>query len=143
MRAVLSILAIAIILLTASGCAARTELSIEDAWARPAFKGDNSAAYMVIKNMTEQGDGLIGASSDVANVTEIHLSKMDAEGTMSMERQDLIGVPAGESVMLEPGGLHVMLMNMVHDLNVGDTFELTLEFQRGGDVRVEVEVKQP
>lgn len=143
MRAVLSILAAAMILLSASGCAAPTELSIEDAWARPAFKGDNSAAYMVIKNMTEQGDGLIGASSDAANVTEIHLSKMDAEGIMSMEKQDLIGVPAGETVKLEQGGLHVMLMNLVRDLNVGDKFELTLEFQRSGDVSIEVEVKQP
>jgi len=143
MRAVLSILAAAMILLSASGCAAPTELSIEDAWARPAFKGDNSAAYMVIKNMTEQGDGLIGASSDAANITEIHLSKMDAEGIMSMEKQDLIGVPAGETVKLEQGGLHVMLMNLVRDLNVGDKFELTLEFQRSGDVSIEVEVKQP
>ena len=143
MRAVLSILAAAMILLSASGCAAPTELSIEDAWARPAFKGDNSAAYMVIKNMTEQGDGLIGASSDAANITEIHLSKMDAEGIMSMEKQDLIGVPAGETVKLEQGGLHVTLMNLVRDLNVGDKFELTLEFQRSGDVSIEVEVKQP
>ena len=143
MRAILFILAIAMILLAASGCAASSELTVEDAWARPAFRGDNSAAYMVIKNMTEQGDGLIGASTDVANVTEIHLSKMDAEGTMSMERQELIGVPAGDEVKLEPGGLHVMLMNLVRDLNVGDTFELTLEFQRGGDVSVEVEVMQP
>ena len=99
------------------------------------------AVYLVIDNSTEQGDGLIGASSDAANVTEIHLSKMDAQGTMTMERQDLIGIPAGETISLEPGGLHVMLMNLVRDLNVGDKFELTLEFQRAGDVSIEVEVK--
>ena len=131
------------ILLFASACAAQTELSIEEPWARPGFQGDNSAVYLVIRNSTDQGDGLIGAKTDAANVTEIHLSKMDAEGTMSMERQDLVGIPAGESVNLEPGGLHVMLMNLVDDLNVGDRFELTLEFQRAGDVDIEVEVRQP
>jgi hypothetical protein len=97
----------------------------------------------VINNSTDQGDGLIGASSDVANMTEIHLSKMDAEGTMTMERQDLVGIPANEVIELAPGALHVMLVDLIKDLNVGDTFELILEFQRAGDVVVEVEVTQP
>ena len=143
MKTFTTLFALAIIFLLASACAAPTDLSIEEPWARPGFQGDNSAVYLVINNTTDQGDGLIGASSYVANVTEIHLSKMDAEGTMSMERQDLVGIPAGETVNLEPGGLHVMLMNLVNDLNVGDRFELILEFQRAGDVVVEVEVKQP
>ena len=143
MKTITTILALSMILLMASACAPPTELTIEDPWARPAFQGDNSAAYLVISNMTDQGDGLIGVSSDVANITEIHLSKMDTEGTMTMERQDLIGIPAGETVNLEPGGLHVMLMNLVQDLNVGDKFDLTLEFQRAGDIVLEVEVKQP
>ena len=143
MKTITTFFALSLILLLASACAAPTELTLEDPWARPAFQGDNSAAYLLISNMTDQGDGLIGASSDVANITEIYLSKMDAEGTMTMERQDLIGIPAGETVTLEPGGLHVMLMNLVHDLNVGDNFDLTLEFQRAGDMVVEVEVKQP
>ena len=131
------------VLFTISACAGPTEILIDEPWARPGFQGDNSAVYLMIGNSNDQGDGLIGASSDVANLTEIHLSKMDAEGTMTMERQDLIGIPAGETVSLEPGGLHVMLMNLVNDLNVGDKFELTLEFQRAGDITVEVEVIQP
>ena len=143
MRSATTIFAVVMILLIAVACASPPEFSIEDPWARPGFQGDNSAVYLVINNMTEQGDGLIGASTDAANVTEIHLSKMDAEGTMTMERQDLIGIPSGQKVSLEPGGLHVMLMNLVQDLNVGDKFELTLQFQRAGDIVVEVEVKQP
>ena len=131
------------ILIFASGCAGPTELSIENPWARPGFKGDNSAVYLVINNSTDQGDGLIGASSDVANITEIHLSKMDVEGTMTMEHQDLVGIPANEVVELAPGGLHVMLVDLVKDLDVGDTFDLILEFQRAGDIEVEVEVTQP
>lgn len=143
MRSLTALIALLLALMLTSACAGTAEISIEDPWARPGFQGDNSAVYLVITNSTDQGDGLIGASNDVAKMTEIHLSKMDAEGTMTMERQDLIGIPAGETVTLEPGGLHVMLMNLVSDLNVGDKFELTLEFQRAGDITVEVEVRQP
>jgi copper(I)-binding protein len=143
MKSITALSTLLVILLLTSACAGPPEITIDDPWARPGFKGDNSAVYLVINNSTEQGDGLIGASSDVANMTEIHLSKMDAEGTMTMERQDLIGIPASETVTLEPGGLHVMLMNLVNDLNVGDKFDLTLAFQRAGDIVVEVEVKQP
>jgi len=132
-----------VITLIASACARPPEISIEDAWARPGFKGDNSAVYLTINNSTDQGDGLIGAVSDVANLTEVHLSKMDVEGTMTMERQDLVGIPANKVVELSPGGLHVMLVDLMQDLNVGDTFQLTLNFQRAGDIVVEVEVRQP
>jgi copper(I)-binding protein len=132
-----------VITLIASACARAPKISIEDAWARPGFQGDNSAVYLTINNSTDQGDGLIGAVSDVANLTEVHLSKMDVEGTMTMERQDLVGIPANKVVELSPGGLHVMLVDLMQDLNVGDTFQLTLNFQRAGDIMVEVEVKQP
>ena len=143
MKTVVGTLLVFLILIITSACTGSNKIAIKDPWARPGFQGDNSAAYMVIDNATDQGDGLIGASSDVAMMTEVHLSKMDAEGNMSMERQDLVGIPAGDSVALEPGGLHVMLMNLVNDLQVGDRFELTLEFQRAGDITVEVEVRQP
>lgn len=143
MKSLRVILVLMTIVLVLSACAQQPEITVEQAWARPGFKGDNSAVYLMINNATDQGDGLIGALSDIANITEIHLSKMDAQGTMTMERQDLVGIPAGEVIALEPGGLHVMLTDLVEDLNVGDKFELTLEFQRAGDMTVDVEVKQP
>ena len=99
--------------------------------------------YLTIINPTALRDGLIGAASDVAAVTEIHLSRMDDAGTMTMERQNLVIIPAQGSAELSPGGLHVMLANLMKDLSVGDNFPLTLEFQRAGDITVEVEVKQP
>jgi copper(I)-binding protein len=130
-------------LFIASACSAGEELMIEDAWARPGFRGDNSAVYLVINNPTETGDGLIGASTDIAGMAEIHLSSMDDAGTMTMERQNLVPIPANELVELSPGGLHIMLVNLGRDLTVGDTFQLSLEFQRAGDMTVEVEINQP
>ena len=142
MKAVTATFILLLILLITSACGNSDGIAVLDAWARPGFRGDNSAVYLTINNQTNQGDGLIGATSDVAGGTEIHLSKMDAAGTMTMERQDRVIIPAKDSVELAPGGLHIMLVNLGKDLSVGDTFPVTLEFQRAGDITIEVEVKQ-
>lgn len=131
-----------VILLITSACGNSDGIAVLDAWARPGFRGDNSAIYLTINNQANQGDGLIGANSDVAGGTEIHLSKMDTAGTITMKRQELVVIPAKDSVELAPGGLHIMLVNLGKDLSVGDTFPVTLEFQRAGDITIEVEVKQ-
>jgi hypothetical protein len=52
-------------------------------------------------------------------------------------------IPARDEVVLEPGGYHVMLIGVKQDLEVGDTFELTLAFQKTGQVTVQPEVRQP
>jgi copper(I)-binding protein len=143
MKNLLPVLAMLGFLLLTSACAQPAEISIMEPWARPGFKGDNSAVYLEIDNPSDQGDGLIGAESDIAMVVEIHLSKMDAEGIMTMEEQELVGIPANQVVELTPGGLHIMLVDLVKDLNVGDIFQVTLQFQRLGDMVVDVEVRQP
>jgi copper(I)-binding protein len=68
---------------------------------------------------------------------------MDAAGTMTMEPQYQVVIPAKDAVELAPGGLHIMLVNLGKDLSVGDIFPVILEFQRAGDITIEVEVKQP
>ena len=62
-------------------------------------------------------------------------------GSMTMQEVDSIAIPAGEKVALEPGGYHVMLMELAKPLEVGSTFELTLTFAKAGDITVEVEVR--
>ena len=143
MRTISPVLILLVIAIITSACGGSDKVTIQDAWARPGFRGDTSAVYLTIINPTDLRDGLIGATSDVAAMTEIHLSRMDDAGTMTMERQDLVFIPANGSAELSPGGLHVMLVNLMKNLSVGDTFPLTLEFQRAGDITVEVEVKQP
>ncbi len=142
MKAVTATFILLLIILITSACGNSDGIVVLDAWARPGFRGDNSAVYLTINNQTNQGEGLIGANSDVAGGTEIHLSSMDAAGTMTMERQDLVVIPAKDSIELAPGGLHIMLVILGKDLSVGDTFPVTLEFQRAGDITIEVEVKQ-
>jgi len=108
------------LLLTACGAAMPSEVSAMDFWARSGMKDGNSAAYMILQNGTDADDELIGASSDVAQAVELHLSQMKADGTMEMIQQQLISVPAGKAVELKPGSYHVMLIGLTRDLKTGD-----------------------
>ena len=99
------------------------------------------AVYFTIHNTGKQDDQLVSASSDVAGAVELHQSVMD-NGVMTMKPIQSISVPAGGSVEFKPGGYHVMLIGMRRDLNVGDQFEVTLNFKVAGAVKVEVEVQQ-
>ena len=143
MKTLVRILILLVILIIISACSNTGILSVEDEWARPGFQGDNSAIYLTIRNPTDQADILIDAQSEVAKTTEIHLSKMDSSGIMTMEHQDQVLIPANDSVEFAPGGLHVMLVNLVQDLSVGDSFSISLLFQEAGELTVEVEVRQP
>lgn len=118
------------------------DIAIEDPWARPAPAGDNSAAYFVIRNGAGVDDALTGAAADVADMVEVHESRVE-DGIMKMEHIHALPIPAGESVTLEPGGYHVMFMGLRRDLEAGDTFQLELHFERAGTVTVDVEVREP
>jgi len=122
----------------------RTEgagVTISNAWARPGFEGGNSAVYFVIENSGDQSDSLLSATATVAAFVELHESKMDSNGMMKMQKQDRVNAPGKDQIAFQPGGLHVMLINLTQELNVGDRFNLTLTFEGAGQVPVDVEVR--
>ncbi|MFZ6028359.1 MAG: copper chaperone PCu(A)C [Chloroflexota bacterium] len=133
------IAALAILL---SACGSRQGLTVSDAWARPGNAGGNSAVYFTVTPGSE-ADTLLSAGSGAAMMVELHKSQMGADGTMMMAPQENVPIPAGEKVAFEPGGLHVMLMGLKNDLNVGETFQVTLKFAKAGDVTVEAAVREP
>jgi periplasmic copper chaperone A len=116
---------------------------LQNAWARPGFAGGTSGIYFTINNSGGSEDELLSASTEVARVVELHRSSMDSSGTMRMERQETIPVAQNSTVLLEPGGLHVMLINLTQDLNPGGTFELILTFRQRGQVSLTVTVREP
>ncbi len=130
------------VVLSLAGCGAKM-LHVQDAWARPANAGSNGAAYFTIQNPGKTEDALLSASASIAQAAELHLSSMNSEGTMTMQPQASVAVPAGEDVAFKPGGLHVMLVNLQRDLKIGDAFQLELEFQNAGTQIITVEVKEP
>ncbi len=103
----------------------------------------NGAAYMMLMNEGESDDTLVSAETDVAETVELHETTIDENEVMSMRPvEGGITIPAGGSATLEPGGLHVMLLGIQEELAVGDTFELTLNFEQAGSQTVTVEVAE-
>jgi periplasmic copper chaperone A len=126
-----------------ASCQQSRPLEVTGGWARPGFTGGTSAAYFSVNNPADSGDTLTGASSQVAKMVELHLSSMDANGTMRMQQQETVDIPPGVQVEFRPGGLHVMLINLAQDLQPGDTFNLVLTFKNRGNVTIAVEVREP
>lgn len=100
----------------------------------------NGAVYMRLVNKGHTADRLLGVETDVAAAAELHETSMDENDVMRMVPVDAVEVPARGSAVLEPGGIHVMLMNLHRELATGDTFELTLTFEQSGPQTIEVEV---
>jgi len=115
---------------------------VSEAWARPALAEGNGAVYFHIMNHQAEDDTLVRASSDVADSVELHQSIMEGEVMKMTPRTEGVSVSAESMVMFEPGGLHVMLIDLEQDLKVGDMFELTLTFAQAEPLEVMVEVKE-
>ena len=117
------------------------DIVVEDAWARASI-GTNrpGAAYMTLRNTGIDPVTLLGLETPIALMPDIHETKTDANGVSSMAPAGEITIPPGESVALEPGGLHAMLMQLQTKMVKGETFPLTLTFSDGGMVTVDVPI---
>lgn len=105
--------------------------------------GPNAALYFTVENGSDDTDVLEGASTEVASSIEIHETIEADDGTMGMQPVDEpLEVESGGELVLEPGGLHLMLID-VDRLEVGDTVIVTLEWQVAGEMEVEAEVVEP
>lgn len=146
---------------------AADELTVTDVWAREsAMSAGNGAVYMVITNGTATDDELTAASvpTSIAAEAQIHETVMATDDTMSggmpgstegsmsgntmggesmmtMQEVPSVAVPAGGTVKFEPGGYHVMLMDLASPLELGQTFDVTLTFAEAGEVTVTATVR--
>ncbi len=100
--------------------------------------GGVSAAYLHLINLGEP-DRLISAATDAAGLVEIHEMLM-SDGVMRMNPIDGIDLPTNESVVLEPGGLHIMLMDLQRPLVPGEALTLTLTFESGTTLTIAVPI---
>jgi copper(I)-binding protein len=118
---------------------AATGVSVEHAWARATPRGaPNGAAYVTLVNKGSESDRLVAASSPVAVNIQIHEEKTES-GISRMRQLDGIDLPPGSTIMLKPSGIHLML-GLKQPLKQGQTFPLTLTFQKAGAVEVTVKV---
>jgi copper(I)-binding protein len=132
-------------LAAAHGAAGRdtavADLRIVHAYARATPPGARTAAaYLTIESTGTAPDRLLGARSAQAAAVELH-SMAHEGGMMRMRAVPHVDVPARGSVRLEPGGLHLMIVDPRAPLRAGERFPLTLTFARAGNVDVEVDVE--
>ncbi|MFO7298249.1 MAG: copper chaperone PCu(A)C [Pseudomonadota bacterium] len=110
-------------------------ITISQPWARATPGGvKNGAAYLQI-SASGTADKLVDARSDAAERVELH-NHVQENGVMRMRRVESIEVPAGGTVTLAPGGYHLMLMGLKQPLKAGEKLDLTLVFEKAGEINV-------
>lgn len=120
--------------LAAFSLSAMADVAVKDAWVRgttPAQKA--TGAFMEITS--SEAASLLSASSPVAGVVEIHTMKME-DGVMKMRAIPKLDLPAGKGIKLQPGGNHVMLMDLKQQMKKGDVVPITLKIE-GKDKQVQ------
>lgn len=125
---------------TVTGCGSQSPTPVVSDLRIGQPTGPNAALYLTATGGSE--DRLIGARTDVAADVVAHESIVDDDGTMAMRPVEGIALPAGGSLVLEPGGYHLMLVD-VDGLALGATVNVTLFWENAGEMMVEAEVVGP
>ncbi len=117
-------------------------VTVTDAWTRATVQGQKATgAFMKIT--AKDNAKLVGVSSPVAGVAEIHEMKMDKDVMKMAALPNGLDLPAGKAVELKPGGYHVMLMDLKSPLAKDTTVPVTLTFQDAKGVKTQMELKVP
>ncbi len=103
----------------------------------PVASAQSAAGYMAISNEGDQADRLIGVEVDFAAQAMLHTTEFSADGVAKMMHVDALEIPADDTVVLEPGGFHIMLMGLTQPLDVGAMLPATLIFEKAGRVEIE------
>ena len=114
-------------------------VAVRDAWVRATVPGQSvAAAYMELTSA--QSAALVAAETSAAQKAELHTMAMDG-GVMKMRPVAKIDLPAAQTVSLKPGGLHVMLIGVKHELKAGARVPLTLTVQdaKGAQSKLHIE----
>lgn len=116
-------------------------LNISNAWVRQGPPtAQVLAAYMTLENPGPQAIAITGASSPQFETVEIHRTEI-VDGMARMIPQERLTVPAGGRVALEPGGLHLMLINAKQPLAADAVVRIELRLDGGGSVMVDAPVR--
>lgn len=118
------------------------ELDIVDGWARATVAGQTStAAYVTIANSGGTSDTLLAATAPVPARASLHTTSYAGGVARMRPLEDGLDIPAGETVVLEPGGAHIMVENLAERLDAGETLRLTLRFLRSGERAIQVPIR--
>ena len=117
------------------------QLMISDAWSRVTAPGAKvGGGYVTITNGGEQVERLLTVSADHSERAEIHSMSMQDDVMVMRPLDDALTIPAGETVHLEPGGLHLMFLQLNQPHVVNQPFDVTLTFENAGEIVVSFDV---
>ena len=100
-----------------------------------------SAAFMTLRNTGAENHAVVAARTPAAAIVELHTHLMGDDGMHRMREVEQVEVRAGGEAVLQPGGLHVMLINLTAPLKAGDQVELTLVYDDDSEETIAAEVK--
>lgn len=133
-------LTMAAIIAFAAGARAN-DIVVTQAFARasatPAAK--SASVYLTLTNHGSEPDRLIAVATEAAQMAHVH-ETASAEGVMKMRPVDSIDLAPGSTVVLQPGGMHIMLMGLRAPLKKGQTLELRLTFEKSGGLKIAVPI---
>lgn len=126
---------------TTSPTASAGAVTAADPWVKAVDSG-MTAAFVVLTNTTDQEQVLVEASTEVSPMVELHEMAM-VDGQMVMQQKEGgIAVPAGGEATLEPGGNHIMLMDVTAPIEPGDVVPITLTFASGETLVIDAVAKE-
>jgi copper(I)-binding protein len=121
----------------ASSTAAAGEVTVADTWVRATEGTDDptmTAAFGVLTNHTDQPRTVVSATNSASDHTELHEMAMEGGAMVMRPVAGGIPIPAGGTTTLEPGGLHVMVMNLTSPIRPGDELNVVLTLDDGSTV---------
>ena len=139
----LSLLAAGLLFSAGVLAAAADNVSVQDPYVRLAPpNAPATGAFMVIKNNGDKDVKVLKADNPVSKVTELH-THLHEGGVMKMRPVAAIEVKAKGQVALQPGGLHVMMIDLKAPMKEGDVVPITLTFDDGSSKQVDAKVVRP
>lgn len=118
------------------------ELTLTGGWLRAMLPGQPAGGgYVTITNGGSAADRLISVSTTAAGKSELHMMEMKNDVMVMRPVEGGIEVPAGATVELKPGGLHLMFTHVTEPFKEGATVQVTLEFEQAGKIEVPLPVK--
>ncbi len=122
------------------------DVEITHPFATPSLPGATvgAAYFAALENTGTKPDKLLHAVTPRAASVEMHTMSVDAQGVMRMREVDAIELAPKAAIRMRPGmGFHLMLVGLKQPLKEGDTFPMSLQFERAGRVEVKVVVRTP
>ena len=113
----------------------KNNITIKNSYVRAIIgKSNNTAAYMEI--LSSSDDYLLKATVKNAKKVEFHSTYLDSKKIMRMKKIKKLKIEKNNILKLKPGGLHIMIMGLILQLNEGDNITINLFFEKAGIVNV-------